>query len=92
MRLGALIVANVPVINPRAVTFLVLGLVSSVVPGGPGPQNPGLERPDAQRRGRIDPASPPPGYYETRDRQTLRQQVREALTAIKSALTRRRST
>ena len=91
MRLGALIVANVPVINPRAVTFLVLGLVSSVVPGGPGPQNPGLERPDAQRRGRIDPASPPPGYYETRDRHTLRQQVRQALVAIKSAMTSRRS-
>jgi len=36
-------------------TFLILGLVASVVPGGPGPQNAGLERPDAQRRGRTIP-------------------------------------
>ena len=42
--------------------YAALGLIRIVVPGGPGPQNPGLERSDAERRGRVDPAHPPPGY------------------------------
>jgi hypothetical protein len=56
--------------------YAVFGLILIVVPGGPGPQNPGLERPDAERRGRVDPAHPPPGYYETHDRRPLRGHIR----------------
>jgi len=78
-------------ITSRAVTFLALGLMWLIEPWGQGPQNPGLERPDAQRRGRIDPSSPPSGYYETRGGQSLRQQVSQLLAAVKAALTGRRS-
>jgi hypothetical protein len=72
--------------------LLTLGLIWGVVPGGPGPQNPGLERPDAARRGRVDPAHPPAGYYETAERRhRLRGSVRRALGAARSALGKRRS-
>ena len=80
------LIVDVSVITYRSLSFFALGLVLFVVPGGPGPQNPGLERPDAQRRGRVDPASPPPGYYEATDRRSLRRQVRQALAAVKHAL------
>jgi hypothetical protein len=71
--------------------YAVFGLIRIVVPGGPGPQNPGLERADAERRGRVDPAHPPPGYYETHNRRPFRGHIRRLIAAARSALPKRRS-
>jgi hypothetical protein len=52
-----------------------------------GPPGSGGDREDAQRRGRLDPRNPPPGYYESHDRLPLRRRVREALAAARRKVT-----
>jgi hypothetical protein len=61
-------------------------LVWLVAPVDPGPPDRGGDRPDMQRRKRVDPSNPPDGYYESGS-PPLRQQVLRSLAAVRDKIT-----
>jgi hypothetical protein len=61
-----------------------------VVPADPGPPDRGGDRPDMQRRGRLDPRNPPAGYYASADELPLSSRVAAALRALRKKFSSRR--